>query len=240
MYLIKLGGSAITIKSKPFAFRLHTAQRLTAELKSSSEKKIIVHGGGSFGHFAVKQNASSAAVQYSMRDLNMRILKCMLKYDLKPVSIPPSVTVVCENNDIKKIDTTIFSKYLAADFMPVTFGDLIIDKNLKPCIISGDTLMVALAKAFKPKKAIFVMDVNGLYKDGNLLKKASVADLEILKNTIVVSSASDVTGGIKAKIASIINIAKMGIEVEVINGLVKDRLKNALLNKSIVSTKVFV
>ena len=51
MILIKLGGSIITNKEKPLSPRRKTIDSIAKSLKKNSEPIIIVHGGGSYGHY---------------------------------------------------------------------------------------------------------------------------------------------------------------------------------------------
>ena len=51
MILIKLGGSIITNKEKPLSARKKTIDNLSKSLKKIKEPIIIVHGGGSYGHY---------------------------------------------------------------------------------------------------------------------------------------------------------------------------------------------
>ena len=51
MILIKLGGSIITNKEKPLSPRRKTIDNLSKSLKKIAEPIIIVHGGGSYGHY---------------------------------------------------------------------------------------------------------------------------------------------------------------------------------------------
>ena len=49
--LIKLGGSVITIKDRALTPNIQAIERLSHVLARLSESLIIVHGGGSFGHY---------------------------------------------------------------------------------------------------------------------------------------------------------------------------------------------
>lgn len=51
MILIKLGGSIITNKEKPLSVRRKTIENLSKSLKKIKEPMIVVHGGGSYGHY---------------------------------------------------------------------------------------------------------------------------------------------------------------------------------------------
>ena len=51
MILIKLGGSIITNKEKPQSARRKTIDNILKQIKKIDEPKILVHGGGSYGHY---------------------------------------------------------------------------------------------------------------------------------------------------------------------------------------------
>ena len=55
MYIIKLGGSVITDKSKKSFFKTNLMNNLSKEIKKANKKCIIVHGAGSFGHILAKK-----------------------------------------------------------------------------------------------------------------------------------------------------------------------------------------
>lgn len=69
---LKLGGSLITDKTRPYTVRQDTLTRLAAEIKSALARTlrqaqggardlslVLGHGSGSFGHYAVKEHFSS-------------------------------------------------------------------------------------------------------------------------------------------------------------------------------------
>ena len=49
--LIKLGGSVVTLKEKPLTPNLAAINKITNLISRLSIPIIIVHGGGSFGHY---------------------------------------------------------------------------------------------------------------------------------------------------------------------------------------------
>jgi isopentenyl phosphate kinase len=51
MILIKLGGSIITNKEKPESARRKTIDNILKQIKKVNEPMILVHGGGSYGHY---------------------------------------------------------------------------------------------------------------------------------------------------------------------------------------------
>src|SRR5574338_1068689 len=100
--LIKLGGSVVTYKDKPLAANEKAIGRISGALSRLRMPAIIVHGGGSFGHYwSVKYDMHTkpagydshgvAVVHESMVALNQLIANSMLKSGLNPYGIPPSV-----------------------------------------------------------------------------------------------------------------------------------------------------
>ena len=89
MILIKLGGSIITDKQKPLTPNISAINKIGAQLKKVREPIIIVHGGGSFGHYwsvrygmhtkpAKYSKKGVAVVKNSMVELNKIILDSFL------------------------------------------------------------------------------------------------------------------------------------------------------------------
>src|SRR3990172_3711204 len=93
MLLIKLGGSIITNKEKPLSPRRRTIDRIIHSLKKVDESIVVVHGGGSYGHYwSVKYDMHTKPKKYdprgvsiiknSMVELNRIILDSFLKNKL--------------------------------------------------------------------------------------------------------------------------------------------------------------
>ena len=132
MILIKLGGSIITNKEKPLSVRRKTINKLAKSLKKINEPMIIVHGGGSYGHYwSVKYNMHSkekkydlrgvAIVKNSMIELNKIILDSLLKNRLNPYCLPPTDFMSGNKSISKKVKE--IEKIAKSGLIPVTYGD---------------------------------------------------------------------------------------------------------------------
>ena len=155
MILIKLGGSIITNKAKPLSPRRKTIENLAKSLKKIDEPIIVVHGGGSFGHYwSVKydmhtkpkkyDNRGVSIVKNSMIELNKIILDAFVKNNLKPYSLPPTDFMSGNrpiSNKVKEI-----AKIAKSGLIPVTYGDALWFGQNKTFILSGDKIMTHLAK----------------------------------------------------------------------------------------------
>src|ERR1043165_8450454 len=103
--LIKLGGSIITNKDVPLSANFSAITRIVKTLSHLRIPIILVHGGGSFGHYwSLKYDMHSAPKAYdphgigvvhsSMITLNRIIIESMLDQNMNPYSLPPTGLVL--------------------------------------------------------------------------------------------------------------------------------------------------
>lgn len=242
MILIKLGGSIITNKEKPLSPREKVIEKITRNLKKIDESIIIVHGGGSFGHYwSVKYDMHTKPMRYdthgvsivknSMIELNKIILDVFLKDKLNPYCLPPTDFMIGDRPITKKIKE--IEKIANAGLIPITFGDALWYGQKKTYILSGDKIMTHIARILKPRLSIFVLNEDGLYSDlktKKLIYEFRKEDPNILENKM------DVTGGMTRKVEEATKISKMGIKVFFVNGNKPERIVKAIKNKKFEGT----
>ncbi len=236
--LIKLGGSVVTFKERPLAANIDAIDGISRALTQLSIPIIIVHGGGSFGHYwSVKYDMHTKSANYdihgvsivheSMMALNQIIVNSMIRTGLNPYGMPPSTITAGHKpivGKIKRIYAMTLSKVI-----PVTFGDIVHVEGTKYSILSGDALMTILAKVLRPLRIIFATNVDGIYKNHisrEIVKEIQASDrkqsIEFFK-----ASGTDVTGGMQRKVTEAFKIASHGMDVVMINGLVPERIIEA-------------
>ena len=251
MILIKLGGSVITDKSKETTARHDVIERLAQEIASVPGEKIIIHGGGSFGHIKAKehnlhlgftddrQRDGICMVQKDMRDLNRMIEDGFHKAKVPVASVPAGAITIFDDGKLVKFPSDVFTHYLDIGITPITFGDVVVDKTKGIAICSGDDIMLELARDLKATRCIFVTKVDGVFAsfpagpDEEPLKVIQAG--QKIKFTV---EDADVTGSMQRKLDLMFEIAKLGCKVEVINGLVPGRLASALKNKDYLGTEI--
>jgi isopentenyl phosphate kinase len=243
--LIKLGGSVITFKEKPLAANFEAIRSISYVLASIKTPIILIHGGGSFGHYwSVKYNMHSKADQYdphgisivheSMIALNQIIVDSMIKVGMNPYTIIPSMFVYDSKPIIKKIKE--LKSIVESSLIPITFGDVVYMEDKMYSILSGDALMSLLSKFLRPSKVIFTLNVDGIYKD--------MRNREILKelknnNSVRFSKVmQDVTGGMRRKVVEALKISDIGIDVMMVNGLKPERIISAIAGTGFEGTIV--
>jgi isopentenyl phosphate kinase len=255
MFIIKFGGSVITDKKTKYQFSQKRCSQLVSEVKESAKKALIVHGAGSFGHILAKefelnegylnekQIPAIAQVQKDVKDLNLMVLNTFIESGIPAVSLAPSAFLIHKNKEITGMEMELFKRYYKMGLTPISFGDVVLDDDLKFSICSGDQLMLEFARAFLPEKVIFVADVDGIFTsdpassdDAELipvLNQNMLAEVEKKK-----AQVDDVTGSMLGKLDHMFKIADLGVTTMIINGTVENRLRDALLGEDVISTKI--
>lgn len=239
---MKLGGSIITNKEKPLTPNRNAIKRIAASLKNVNEPIVIVHGGGSFGHYwSVKYDMHTkpqrhgakgvSAVKSSMVELNSIVLELFLESGLKPYCLPPSDFMMGDKPLAKKVKE--IPKIAKTGLIPISYGDAMWFGKNKFYILSGDRIMGILSKLLHPRLAIFVTNVDGVYSDMKSKRLLS----EITEEKPITSKVSmDVTGGMSRKIKEALDISKNGTDVFFVNGNAPKRITNAINGKSFEGT----
>jgi isopentenyl phosphate kinase len=258
LLIIKLGGSVVTFKDKPLSPNyegIDEILKVLGEIKKNF-KIIIVHGGGSFGHYwSVKYDMHTKPYPYSdlgvsvvhesMIKLNHVIISKFIESKLKPYSVQPSAFVFNSVADPARIHD-ILAMTTGNDLIPITFGDVIHTSENKFSILSGDTIMSMLCTELHPDFSIFTTNVDGLYNDmnkGEIVREIQVDkkdnDNIFLKGEMQKdnpASSFDVTGGMKRKITESIRIAKSGTPVYLINGFHPERILDIIHDREYIGT----
>ena len=242
MILVKLGGSIITNKEKPLTPNRNSIKKIATSLKNVSEPIVIVHGGGSFGHYwSVKYDMHTkperheargvSAVKNSMVELNNIVLELFAESGLTPYCLPPSDFMTGNKPLVKKVRE--IPKIAKTGLIPISYGDVMWYGKNKFYILSGDRIMGILSKILHPRLAIFVTNVDGVYAD---MKSKRLLN-EITKEKPITSKVSmDVTGGMSRKIKEAFDISKNGTDVFFVNGNAPKRIVNAINGKSFEGT----
>ena len=242
MILIKLGGSIITNKEKPLSARRSTIDKIAKILRKINESFVVVHGGGSFGHYwSVKYNMHTkpamynqhgvAVVKNSMVSLNKIVLDSLLKNKLSPYCLPPTDFMEGNRPIIKKVKE--IEKIAKSNLVPVTFGDALWYGKKKSFILSGDKIMTILAKTIRPRLSIFVLNVDGVFSD--LKTKNLIYEMKNQRPQFS-KIAMDVTGGMKRKLEEATKISRVGLDVFFVNGNKPQRIVNAIKRKKFEGT----
>lgn len=259
LILVKLGGSLITDKTKPFVPRLDVIKRLAEEIhrvrKEKNIKLIVGHGGGSFPHKPAKDykvnegiiNKESykgiSLVQDAASRLNRILIKSFIKIGENAVSIQPSSALIAKGGRIKKWYLDPIKEMLKSNLLPVVYGDVAIDIKKGCCIISTEEILNYLARQLGSKRIILAGITDGVFTsdpqknpDAKLIPEINSRNYKDIKGYLTGSAGIDVTGGMLHRVERMFELTKFGVEAEIINGEKEGNLKKALLGEKRLGT----
>ena len=254
--VLKIGGSAITDKNGELAARTEVINRLAEEIaKANAKNLIIVHGGGSFGHptaqkYGIKdglkddaQKVGFAETHHVMTVLNGLVMDALVWHNIPAVSVTPSSCMTTENGRIKLFDDAISKLLLKMGFTPVLYGDATLDTQLGFTVLSGDQIVVHLARKFGACKIVIGVDVDGLcdadpktVKNAKVYPHLTLRELKEFQGKLGKSTAADVTGGMLGKVTELIPAIEQGIPVTIVNAAKPNRVYRALIGEKVEGT----
>lgn len=234
---LKLGGSLITDKNKPYTTRPDKLAQIAHEIKSALSQNpdlqlILGHGSGSFGHFAVKDHApfllsptlqekwwendegwrGFSEVWYRASQLNRHVVEALHEVMLRAISLPPSALVTTENGIIKHWDLTTLRAVLQAGLLPVIYGDIVFDTITGGKVLSTEALMNYLAKQLPPERILLAGLEAAVWADfpgrSQKIAKVTPATLSHLTDKIGGSQSTDVTGGMRSKVDEMLRLVQ--------------------------------
>lgn len=270
LVLVKLGGSILTRKSTLGGIRYDNMKRITRELAeiAKRDRLVVVHGGGSFGHPLARlyhiygrgtrgattsdkawRSEGASAIQRSMLRLNAALIGGLVDAGVPALSVPGGVLVELYDGELEAFHPGSIERYLAAGLTPVSFGDVAPDRHRGLAIVSGDTLVLALAETIRPDMVVFATDQDGIYdrdpaqhKDARLLPEMDSDALRELAADLSEGEPglprADATGGMVLKIHELADIADLGIEAAVVSGLEPGRIAAAVGGADTTCTRI--
>ncbi len=259
LVLIKLGGSLITDKRKPYTVHLRIIKRLCWEIHNARIKNkdnfIIGHGGGSFPHVPAKKyktqegfiNNKSARgiseVQDSAAQLNRIVVREFVKAKENAISFSPSSFLVTKKGEINSAFLQSLFKSLELGMLPVVYGDVTFDETKGCNILSTEKILNFLAlklkNNFRSIKIIYCGITNGVYDEKDFtIKKITRKKFNVIKSMIGASGGTDVTGGMLHKVEEALSISDKGIQTVIINGTRHGDLRKAITGQNVEGTYI--
>ncbi len=263
MLLIKLGGSVITDKASYAVFKRENTIRLVNEIREGFEKSscdglIVVLGAGSFGHILAHEHSihlgnrvpkvnlkAVSRIRRDVRELAGKTADILTETGFNPYIIPPEVIVKKEGDD-KFISLTLnikgIEKLARKGFVPLLFGDVVMDEEKLFSICSGDDVMEVLVTELDCfDNVAFMTNVDGIYSEVNgqkvLVENIEREELMDCIANLSVGEIKDVTGNMMRKALKIRSMAeKCGVWI--LNGNVPGRLQDLLIEGTAFGTRV--
>lgn len=216
---------------------------LAEEIASSGEKVVAVHGGGSFGHSEAKKyglnsttpvpvSTGVSQTRGAMYDLNQLVCKTMMEFKVSPYPFSPAELLTLAQPTAA---ANWLRGLLKAGLTPVTFGDVVYTPGGFK-VLSGDDIMLTLAKILKPDRCVFALDVDGVYEPNTrvIIPELSLGSARRMR----VPRGDDATGGMKPKLEVAVKVAARGIPVSFVSGYRRNEFSKALKGLDFYGTVV--
>ena len=259
--LLKLGGSLITDKTKPYTARYGIIKTLSNQIKKALTKNkdiqlIIGNGAGSFGHYpAAQYNLSEGIhnedqktgfciVQDAVARLNRIVVEALLKAGVNAISLHPSSIIMARNKKIAQFFLEPLIAFLSLGVTPIIYVDIVNDEAIGSSIFSTEQLFHEISKRlFKRKIRIDKIIHNGVTKGildtkGRTIPLIRPNQMNSIKKILYSTEGFDVTGGMLHKLENSIRLAKQGIQTFIIDGVSDDVLYRALIGEKVEGTVI--
>jgi isopentenyl phosphate kinase len=268
--LVKLGGSLITRKDRPDTPRPEVIDRLAGEIAEvwpGLEGGLVLgHGSGSFGHAAAHdfgllgdgasggaRNGSSESiaqiargaphVQRKAAELHALVMAALREADLPAFSIAPSSAATASEARILSFQAEPFAIALSGSLLPVTYGDVVMDREWGASILSTETVLAGLAESLPDHgwavdRAIWLGETDGIYDaEGVTVSRVSALG-DPIRDAVGGSAATDVTGGMAHRLDTVLALAGRGVRSWIGDGTREGTLAKALIGEEVGGTVV--
>ena len=228
--VVKLGGSAITDKSRLCTPKVEVIHRAIDEIATYRKPLILLHGGGSFAHPFITRaminnrfRGRSEQSRVSEIELNLdqltRILGVALQLRQRAfVPMLPMSFLTLMKGEVRRHFLHPVNVALDSGLIPLIHGDLAMDERGGCGIISADRIASLLGKELGVSRVLFGCDVEGVYTgDPKGSEMAALIPRVERRNSAQVlkglsSSLGDATGGMLGKVREALRLAKGGYE----------------------------
>jgi isopentenyl phosphate kinase len=212
--VLKLGGSVVTEKGAEETVDESTLGDAAAALAGYSGDLVLVHGGGSFGHPAAERHgitteagtASAAAardVHGAMTRLNAAVVDALDRAGVAALPVHPLSAAHRDAAGDLSLATGPVAAMLGEGFTPVLHGDGVVRRGRGVTVLSGDELVVALARSLGAERVGVCSTVPGvLDADGRVIP--SIESMADAADALGASEETDVTGGMAGKVRALL------------------------------------
>lgn len=214
--VLKIGGSVITRKNRPETIDQAALERAADAVAGISDSLVLVHGAGSFGHHhadnhgvsttdGTTDSAAIRAIHGSMKRLNDAVLESLAGAGVSAVPVHPLSAGNRTANGSLRLETDPVAAMLGESLVPVLHGDVLVHEGRGATILSGDEVVVAVARALSADRVGVCSSVPGVQdSDGEPIDR--IEAFEDVADAVGASDATDVTGGMAGKVRQLLSL----------------------------------
>jgi isopentenyl phosphate kinase len=218
--LLKLGGSVLTRKGGQGDIMADQLERIGETIGSRSRIPLaIIHGAGSCGHPEARKygltgglsriNLEGVGITHqAVSRLNTELVAALQRHGCTAIGIHPLHAGYAENGRLVSMECRQIQEMVSRSMVPVLHGDVVMDGVKGASIISGDQLVVYLARAIRFGRIGLATDVPGVLDGDRVIPEVTPSSVGTFP--IKASGHTDVTGGMKGKVRELLDLARDG------------------------------
>ena len=237
LVFLKLGGSLITDKTQPKTPRMDVLNRILREIQQAKSenpwlKIVLGHGSGSYGHSAGKKFGTRNGVYdengwkgfykvyHAARELNQLVYETAQSVDLQLLPIPLCTNASVAQREVIKWNLSPLKQALQHGFIPLVYGDVAFDSVLGGTILSTEEIFGHLLNELRPDRILLAGIEPGIWKDfpanTSIIDDIRLTAWRDHRISLQGSDATDVTGGMKSKVESMLKIIQQHPDCEIL------------------------
>lgn len=260
LVFLKLGGSLITDKTRPYTPRLDKLDDLALQIGAALQADpgltlILGHGSGSFGHTDASKYATReglrrqtvageywrgfAEVWFQASALNRHVMEALHRAQVPSLALAPVSAVTARQGQVSRWDTGPLKAARAAGLLPVIYGDVIFDEVRGGTILSTEDLFGRLARELSPQRILLAGLEGAVWADyperSQRLEKITPASFESIQSGLGASHGTDVTGGMESKVRQMLALVQenAGLTVQIFSGEETGNIQKALAGENL-------
>jgi isopentenyl phosphate kinase len=212
---------------------------------------VLGHGSGSFGHVVARQYGTHqgartqeewrgfAEVAAAAARLNRIVTDSFLAAGVPAWALQPSASARCRAGDLRWLEIEPVQEALARGLVPLLYGDVALDEVQGSTIVSTEQIFAYLARQLRPVRILLIGQVDGVFAADPLrepearpVPEISSANWGRIKSALSGSHATDVTGGMLAKVEMMVDLARElpELTIHILSGESAGALEAALLS----------
>ena len=192
LIFLKLGGSLITDKTRPYTPRFDILADLARQIRAAKQARpglalVLGHGSGSFGHVAAKQYKTREGISpfstklggekeggywfgfsevwFQASALNRFVMEALRQAGVPALALAPVSGVTACDGKVSHWDLTPLKSAISAGLVPGVYGDVVFDEARGGTILSTEDLFEHLARELRPGRILLAGLEGGVWAD---------------------------------------------------------------------------
>jgi isopentenyl phosphate kinase len=167
-------------------------------------------------------------------ELNHIVVSELIKAQVPAIAIKPSSAAYSDDKKIVSFNILMLDELLKLKAVPVMHGDVLVDLKQGCSIASTEKLFQYIAKDLSVERIVIGTNVDGVLDDkGKVIPEIHESNFNDIKKHLGAAADTDVTGGMLHKVESMLELAKDGHEIVIVNALTPGNIEKALEGKTL-------